>query len=50
MKKNWIVILHFDRGQATTLINLTKQEAQEHMRIAVFANEDCVNAHVFRQD
>jgi hypothetical protein len=50
MKNNWTVIFHFDRGHVTILKDLTKEQAQEHMRICVFANQDCVNAHVFRQD
>lgn len=46
--KNWTVILHFGRGHSTIFKDLTKAEAQEHLRIAVFANEDSVNAQVFR--
>jgi hypothetical protein len=48
--KNWTVIMHFGRGQVTIIKDLTKAEAQEHMRIAVFVNQDCVNAQVFRTD
>jgi hypothetical protein len=50
MKNNWTVIFHFDRGHVTILKDLTKERALEHMRICVFAFQDCVYAHVFRQD
>jgi hypothetical protein len=46
--KNWTIILHFGRGHSETKTGLTKEQAQEMLRIAVFANEDSVNANVFR--
>lgn len=49
-EKNWTVIMHFGRGQVTILNDLTKEQAQENLRIAVFNNQDCVNAQVFRTD
>lgn len=45
-----MLILHFGRGQVTIIENLTKEQAQENLRIAVFNNEDSVNAQVFRKD
>lgn len=47
-EKTWTVIFHFGRGHSEIFSGLTKAEAQENLRIAVFSNEDCVNAQVFR--
>lgn len=44
----WTLIMHFGRGHSKTLTNLTKEEAQEHIRITVWANEDCINYSCFK--
>ena len=49
MDNNWTVIMHFGRGHSEIFSGLTKEQAQENLRIAVFHNEDCINAQVFRQ-
>jgi len=46
----WTVIMFFNRGYVETSTNLTKQQAQEMVRIAVFNNEDCINVHIFKQE
>jgi hypothetical protein len=46
----WTVILHFGRGHAEIHSGLTMEHAKNIMRIAVFGNRDCVNAHVFLQN
>jgi hypothetical protein len=46
----WTVIMFFGRGHVETFTNLTKQQAQEMVRIAVFNNEDCINVHIFKQE
>lgn len=46
----WTVILHFGRGASQTHKDLTAEQAQSMLRIAVFHNRDCVNANVFLQN
>jgi hypothetical protein len=46
----WTVILHFSRGHVQITRSLTKEQAQELVRIAVFSNQDSVNCTVFRDD
>lgn len=44
----WTLIMHFGRGQSQTVTNLTKEAAQEHIRICVWGNEDCINYSCFK--
>ena len=46
----WTVILHFDRGHVQIHKNLTAQQAEQMLHVAVFHNRDCVNANVFLQN
>ena len=46
----WIVTLHFGRGHSESLTFYNKADAQECLRIAVFANEDCINCSIYRED
>jgi len=47
-EKTWTVIYHFDRDKTQVITGLTREEAERHLQICVFRNQDCVNAQVFR--
>jgi hypothetical protein len=44
----WTVIMHFGRGHSETFTYKTAEEAQEAVRISVFANRDCINCSIFK--
>jgi hypothetical protein len=47
-EKVWTVVLHFDRDQTQIITGLTREQAERHLHVGVFVNQDCVNAQVFR--
>jgi len=47
-EKVWTVVLHFDRDQTQIITGLTREQAERHLHVSVFVNQDCVNAQVFR--
>lgn len=46
----WTLILHFNRGYNEIISNLTQEEVQEHIRVVVFANKDCINFSCFKNE
>jgi hypothetical protein len=45
----WTVILHFGRGHVQIHSDLTVDQAENMLHVAVFRNRDCVNANIFMQ-
>lgn len=39
----WTVIFHFGRVKQDIITDLTREKAQEMIRLVVFNNQDCVN-------
>lgn len=48
-RTQWVVTLHFGRGHSKTLKFDSNAAALECIRIAVFANEDCINFSCYRE-
>jgi hypothetical protein len=49
-KSIWVVTFHFGRGHVEVLEYDHKDHAASAMLIAVFKNDDCINASVYRKD
>lgn len=52
MKKRtqWVITMHFQRDHSKTLRFDSKAAALEAIRVAVFANEDCINFSCHREE
>lgn len=49
-KSIWVVTLHFNRGHVQVFEYEHKEHAASCMGIAVFKNEDCINASVYKKE
>jgi hypothetical protein len=48
-RTQWVVIMHFDRGNSQTWKFESKAAALECIRATVFNNEDCINFSCYRE-
>lgn len=46
----WVVVLHYERGNSETLVFENKEEAMKRLEVIVFRNEDCINCSIYRQN
>lgn len=49
LNNRWTLIFIFGRNYKQTHSGLTREQAQEMIRITCFANQDCVNFFCFRE-
>jgi len=49
-RTQWVLTLHFGRGESKVIKFDSKAAALESIRVGVFSNEDCINFSCYREE